>query len=107
MDFLTRIFNRLQDKDSADVAKQRLQLVLAQDRTNISPETLNVLKDEIITVISQHVEIDRAHVQFAMTHTNQGDHLIATIPVVGARAPAPPAPERKRVRARRVRAART
>ena len=106
MNFLTRIFNRPPDKDSAALAKQRLQLVLTQDRTNISPETLSVLKDEIITVISQHVEIDRAHVQVAMTHTNQGDHLIANIPVIGARAPAPPAAERKRVQTRRPRAAR-
>lgn len=104
MDFLTRIFKRVQDKNSADIAKQRLQLMLAQDRTHISPEMLNVLKDEIITVISQHVEIDRTHVQFALTHTSQGEHLIATIPVVGARAPAPPPVEHKRVR--RARAAR-
>ena len=106
MDFLSRIFNRPPDKDSADVAKQRLQLVLAQDRTNISPETLNVLKDEMIVVISKHVEIDRANVQVSMTHTNQGEQLIANIPVVGVRAPARSVERGKRVRVRRPREAR-
>ena len=105
MDFLKRLFGR--SHESAGVAKERLQLILAQDRTNISSETLNVLKDEIIAVISRHVEIDRANVQVSMTHTNQGDQLIANIPVIAARAPAPPAAERpKRARSRRAPAAR-
>ena len=107
MDFLRRIFGRPPNKESAEVAKQRLQLVLAQDRTNISPETLNVLKDEMITVISKHVEIDRANVQISMTHTHQGERLIVNIPVIGARAPTRPTEERvKRARTRRPREAR-
>ncbi len=106
MNFLSRIFNRPAESDSAQVAKQRLQLVLAQDRTNISTETLNVLKDEMINVISKHVEIDRANVQVSMAHTNRGEQLIANIPVVGARAPAPPAAAPRRVSTRRTRSAR-
>lgn len=93
MNFLSRLFSRPQT-DSANVAKQRLQLVLAQDRTNISPETLNRLKDEMIEVISHHIEIDQANVQVSMTHTPQGERLLANIPVVRVRAPA----ERHRAR---------
>ncbi|MEW5720357.1 MAG: cell division topological specificity factor MinE [Chloroflexota bacterium] len=106
MSFLSRIFNRPAKSDSAEVAKQRLQLVLAQDRTNISPDTLNVLKDEMIIVISKYVEIDRANVQVSMAHTNRGEQLIANIPVVGARAPAPPATVPRRTPTRRTRGAR-
>ena len=106
MNFLTRIFNRPPDTDSADVAKQRLQLVLAQDRTHISTETLNVLKDEIITVISNHVEIDRGNVQVSMMHTNHGEQLIANIPVISVREPARATPERKRAPHRRARTTR-
>jgi cell division topological specificity factor len=107
MGFLTRIFNRPPDTDSADVAKQRLQLVLAQDRTHISPETLRVLKDEIITVISKHVEIDHGNVQVSMMRTNQGEQLIANIPVVRVREPARATPEPKRASHRRTRTTRT
>jgi cell division topological specificity factor len=91
MDFLARIFGR--SKDSANIARQRLQLVLAQDRTNISAETLNILKDEIITVISKHVEIDRANVEVTISRSNLGNRLIANIPVLGTRPqrPQPPA----------------
>lgn len=95
MNLLSRFLNR-PEKASADVAKQRLQLVLAQDRTNISPETLNRLKDEMIEVISHHIEIDQANVEVSMTRTPQGERLLANIPVVRVRAPAPA--ERKRAR---------
>jgi cell division topological specificity factor len=82
MNFLSRWFGR--DR-SAQVAKQRLQVVLIQDRTNISPELLNILKEEIVDVISRHVEIDRAAMQVAMTHTDNRDRLVADIPIRGLR----------------------
>jgi cell division topological specificity factor len=106
MSFWSRIFGRPSDKESAEVAKQRLQLVLAQDRTNISPETLHRLKDEMIAVISRHVEIDQANVQVSMAHTPQGERLIANIPVIRAREERPASERAKRTRAARPRPAR-
>ncbi len=85
MSFFSRMFG--QSGDSANVAKQRLQLMLASDRTDISPETLEVLKDEIIAAISKHVAIDRALVEVTVTRTPQGSRLVANIPVVPTRAP--------------------
>jgi cell division topological specificity factor len=102
MNFLSRLLGRPPEGESAQVAKQRLQLVLAQDRLNISTETLNVLKDEMIEVISRHIEIDQANVQVSMTSTTQGTCLIANIPVIRARSPAP-AESAKRARAPRQR----
>ncbi|MBI4789909.1 MAG: cell division topological specificity factor MinE [Chloroflexi bacterium] len=83
MSFINRLFGR--SPDSAHVAKERLQLVLAHDRTSISPETLDLLKDEIISVISKHIEIDRAHVEVSISRGAQGNRLVADIPVVGVR----------------------
>lgn len=83
MDVFERLFGR--SHKSASVAKQRLQLVLTQDRTNISPETLNVLKDEIIAAISKHIEIDVANVAVAISSDKQGHRLTADIPVIGVR----------------------
>lgn len=85
MSFFSRMFG--QSGDSANVAKQRLQLMLASDRTDISPETLEVLKDEIIAAISKHVAIDRALVEVTVTRTPQGSRLVANIPVVPTRTP--------------------
>ena len=50
-------------KKSAASAKERLQLVLIHDRTDLTPAELNELKDELIQVISRHVEIDPDAVQ--------------------------------------------
>jgi cell division topological specificity factor len=100
MSFLSRLFGREPERESAEVAKQRLQLVLAQDRLNISPETLNLLKDEMIEVISHHIEIDQANVQVSMTHNAQGTCLVANIPVIRMRV----LPETRRTRARSTRA---
>ena len=80
MDFLNRMFTR--SDDSANVAKQRLQLMLASDRTDIPPETLEVLKDEIIAAISKYVKIDHEHVEVTVTRTGERSRLMADIPVV-------------------------
>lgn len=75
------------------MAKERLQLVLAHDRTDISPETLNVLKDEIVNVISKHVEIDREHVEVTFSRAAHINRLVANIPVIRPRPPrAKPSP---------------
>ncbi len=93
MDFLNRLFGR--STDSARIAKERLQLVLAHDRTSISPETLQKLKDEIITVISRHIEIDRAHVDVTMSRSPRGNRLVADIPLLNTRGARKKKPGRK------------
>jgi cell division topological specificity factor len=83
MNFIDRLLGR--SPETAKTAKERLQLVLAHDRTHISPDTLVVLKDEIIAVISKHVEIDRANVEVSVSRGPQGNRLVADIPVLGVR----------------------
>jgi len=70
------------EPSSRDVAKQRLQFVLVHDRTNISPGMLETLKEEIVTVISKRVEVDRAAVQVTFTQHRNESKLVADIPLV-------------------------
>jgi cell division topological specificity factor len=88
MDFLANIFGR--PAESADIAKERLQLVLSQDRANISSETLNLLKDEIIEAISAHVVIDRNNVLVTISRDKDASRLVADIPVLRQRTAPPP-----------------
>ena len=97
MGFLDRILGR--PAPSAEVAKERLQFVLAHDRADISPQTLDVLKDEIITVISKHVEVDREHVEVSITRVGKISRLVANIPVIESRVPRVTRPPRRTVRA--------
>ena len=82
-DFFDRIIGR--NRKSADQAKERLQLVLIHDRTNLSNSKLNTLKDEIIEVISRHIEIDPDSVHIEMNQEGRQQRLIADIPIRGPR----------------------
>ena len=66
---------------SAPRAKERLQLVLIHDRTDLNPAELSELRDEIIEVISRHVDVDSAAVQFAVEHDGRSQRLVADIPL--------------------------
>ena len=82
------LFDRLlgrQKPTSREIAKNRLQLVLVQDRVNMSPQLLQTLKDELITVISQYVEIDVDGMEVTFTRSKRKSRLTADIPVIGAR----------------------
>jgi cell division topological specificity factor len=68
-------------KQSAESAKERLQLVLIHDRTDLTSVELNVLKDELLQVISRHVDIDRDAVQIDVEHDGRAQRLVADIPL--------------------------
>lgn len=77
--FLDRILGR--EKNSASLAKDRLKLVLIHDRIDMNPGTLETLKDELIDVISRHVEIDPNLARIEMTQDGRQQRLIADIPL--------------------------
>lgn len=81
MSFFDRLFGR---KSSADSAKERLQLVLIHDRTDITPAQLDSLKDDLIKTISRHVEIDAQSMQIGVEHDGRSQRLVADIPIKNA-----------------------
>jgi cell division topological specificity factor len=80
------IFNRLINRQakSAHTAKDRMKLVLIHDRTDLASGILDQLKDEIIDVISRHVDIDPAAVRIEMAQDGRQQRLIADIPLRSA-----------------------
>ena len=80
-DFLERIFGR--NRKSANQAKERLHLVLVHDRTNLTTSALEDLKDEIIGVISRHIDIDPEAVNIEMNQEGRQQRLVADIPIKG------------------------
>jgi len=73
---------RRKKKSGRYIAAQRLRLVLIHDRANISPGMLEVLKDEIIAVISKHLDIDTDNVIVNLTEDNRRTRLVADIPIL-------------------------
>jgi len=45
---------------SGEIAKNRLQLVIYQDRMKTNPETVDQLKHELLAVIMRFIDIDKS-----------------------------------------------
>ena len=75
-------------ENSKDAAKERLHLVLMQDRANVSADFLELMKQEIIDVIKKYIEIDEKEIDVRLTNkenedgTNGAPALYANIPIL-------------------------
>jgi len=73
-------------KKSGEIAKNRLQLVLIQDRMNTSPEMLQNLKTDLIRVLEKYVDIDHNALDIRVGGSDRGNDegpaLLANIPIV-------------------------
>lgn len=73
-------------KNSGDIAKDRLKLLLVSDRANCSPEVMEKIKNDIIQVISKYMEIDAEGLDIQITQTeSEGDN--GTVPALYANIP--------------------
>jgi cell division topological specificity factor len=70
-----------QKTKSAGQAKDRLKLVLINDRTDLTTTELEILKNELLEVISRHIEIDPAAVHITMAQEGREQRLLADIPL--------------------------
>jgi cell division topological specificity factor len=68
-------------RKSAHSAKERLQLVLIHDRTDLNPAELDSLKDDLIATISRHVEIEPSGVRISVAQDGRSQRLMADIPL--------------------------
>ena len=80
LDFINRILGK--EPASKNVAKERLRLVLVHDRATISPHMLNQLKEDLIKVISNYMEIDENALEVNLNQDDREVALIANIPVI-------------------------
>ena len=76
------------DNNSRDTAKERLHLVLMQDRANVSADFLELMKQEIIEVIKKYIDVDESAIDVRLTNkensdgTNGAPALYANIPIL-------------------------
>ena len=74
--------------NSRDAAKERLHLVLMQDRANVSVDFLELMKQEIIEVIKKYIDVDEGAIDVRLTNkenedgTNGAPALYANIPIL-------------------------
>lgn len=82
-----KLFNRSDERQSKNVAKERLKLVLVHDRANVSPQFLDMIKGDILSVIQDYIEVDEEGIEISMTRTKRDldnamiPALVANIPI--------------------------
>ncbi|MEE9161882.1 MAG: cell division topological specificity factor MinE [Candidatus Neomarinimicrobiota bacterium] len=74
---------------SKDAARQRLQVILVQDRFALPTKTLEAMKNDLITVISKYVDIDRDSIEVEIKRTGGAVVLISNIPITDGQRGAP------------------
>ena len=92
INFCKRIIKREEknsvQESSRNAAKERLHLVLMQDRANVSADFLELMKQEIIEVIKKYIEVDEKEIDVRLTNkenqdgTNGAPALYANIPIL-------------------------
>jgi cell division topological specificity factor len=83
IDFINRLLGR--QAPSANTARQRLQLVLAHDRSDLNPELLEQMRREILEVVQKYVEIDLDSGDVSLETEDRVTALVANLPIKRAR----------------------
>lgn len=83
MDFL-KFFGR-EEVPSKDIAKERLRLILVHDRASVSPKFLEMIKSQLIDMISDYMEIDEEGLEVKLTKMENEANI--TVPALVANIP--------------------
>lgn len=93
LNFIKNFQKKDKEITSKQAAKDRLKLVLMQDRASVSPDFFEMMKKEIIDVIKKYIEIDEESLEVELTRGVEvgleGPALYANIPIKNVKPVAP------------------
>lgn len=93
LNFIKNLQKKDKEPASKQAAKDRLKLVLMQDRASVSPDFFEMMKKEIIDVIKKYIEIDEEALEVELTRGLEagleGPALYANIPIKNVKPIAP------------------
>ena len=79
-------FNKVEEEEnSKDVARNRLKVVLMQDRTNINPQLMERMRKELVDLLCKYVEMDKEALELNLEQDSEQMALMLSIPVLRAR----------------------
>ncbi|GAC1358769.1 MAG: cell division topological specificity factor MinE [Ktedonobacteraceae bacterium] len=64
-----------------ELAKERLKVVLVHDRLKVNPEILELIKSELLSVISRRLEVDEQNMQISLARESGWDTIQANVPI--------------------------
>lgn len=80
LDFISKLLGK-DNNSSKTIAKDRLRLVLVHDRSDISPQIMQELRNDLIKVINNYMEIDENSLEVSLDNVESQVALVANIPV--------------------------
>lgn len=75
------LFNR-NNRSASEIAHERLKLVLIQDRLSLSSKEFEMLKEDIINVLSKYFGIDTSDIRINLERVNDKNVFEAVVPVI-------------------------
>ena len=73
------------EENSKDVARNRLRVVLMQDRTNLTPQLLERMRGELVELLSKYLEMDKDALELNLDQDGEQMALALSIPVIRAK----------------------
>jgi cell division topological specificity factor len=64
-----------------EMAKERLKVVLVQDRIKLNPELLELIRADLLAAISRRLEVDEQNVEISLAREDRWDKLYANVPI--------------------------
>ena len=84
IEFLKRLFGH---QGSSATAKERLRLVLMTDHLELSAEMIEMMKRDLVDLISRYVEVDRERIDVTFERQDRTLAMLANIPILAVNRP--------------------
>ncbi|BAL81070.1 cell division topological specificity factor MinE [Caldisericum exile] len=69
-------------KNASDIAQERLKLILIQDRLSLSSKEFEMLKEDIIKVLSKYFDIEENGIKINLERTKEKSIFEAIVPLI-------------------------
>ncbi|HMA59842.1 MAG TPA: cell division topological specificity factor MinE [Halanaerobiales bacterium] len=81
LEFLGFKKKKKKDESSKNVAKERLQFILVQDRIKLSPSEMESLKKDLLKVMKKYVDVDDQEIEMEINREEQMMAMVANFPL--------------------------